>query len=492
VALTLTAYLFIIFFTYLTTPVWKATTKILIRSNPQQQLILFKDLASPAEDVTKINPASNLVQILTSQELAQEVVRTFKLDEISRIKIEEPGTTRDIIKRFIKYLVTYPITLSKEIGVLEGKQQNYFTDAVKNLVKDAQDIELEESTNVINLSIWGQSPKLASDIANYMAQHLIAKSVELDQSNAIQVYEFTKNRLHTAKAALLKSEKELLEFRKSQSIIDISEQKKAKIGEMHNFESQYINITAELKEVQAKLKEMSEEISKQKKVLEESKIFTNNPIMKELITSLNTDKIQLAGDLEIFSETSKNVKSLKARTSKNRSIIEEELKNMLQNDNAVLHSLHPDLPREYAQIAANVAALFSKRNFIRKEMESLRSEAFRLSILETELEKFNRNKETNEKLYKNLLDKLAELEVQKASQMSGYDLKVIDKAYMPDDADADWPKVLIVIPLGLIGSIVLGIATVFFIEYWVESFKTPSEIEDKLELPVLCTVPEIK
>ncbi len=75
--------------------------------------------------------------------------------------------------------------------------------------------------------------------------------------------------------------------------------------------------------------------------------------------------------------------------------------------------------------------------------------------------------------------------------MSGYDLKIIDKAFIPEDASPDWPKWILVIPLGFMGSMLLSFGTVFFIEYWDESFKSPKEIEDRLGLPVLCTITDI-
>ncbi|MCK4830930.1 hypothetical protein KA005_85260, partial [bacterium] len=145
------SFVLIIFFTFLTTPTWEATTKILIRSHPQQQLILFKDLLTPAREASPVNPASNLVQVLTSQEVAQEIVEEFGLDERLRKKTEEPEALRDVIKQFLFGVIRYPITVAKKIGLLKDEPVNFFAEAVEELMEDAQDIELEEDTNVINL-----------------------------------------------------------------------------------------------------------------------------------------------------------------------------------------------------------------------------------------------------------------------------------------------------------------------------------------------------
>ena len=76
--------------------------------------------------------------------------------------------------------------------------------------------------------------------------------------------------------------------------------------------------------------------------------------------------------------------------------------------------------------------------------------------------------------------------------MSGYDLKIIDKGFVPEDENPDWPKWILVISLGFMGSLLLSFGAIFFIEYWDESFKSPYEIEDCLALPVLCTMPDVK
>jgi len=138
------------------------------------------------------------------------------------------------------------------------------------------------------------------------------------------------------------------------------------------------------------------------------------------------------------------------------------------------------------------AALDAKKNTLQKELGDLKAEAFSLSVKEIELDRLNRQKQTKEELYKTLSSKLSEIEIQKSSQMSAYDLKIIDKAFIPEDARPDQPKWILIIVLGFMASFLLAFGAVFFIDYWDESFKAPAEIEDRLELPVLCTVPELK
>lgn len=490
--LCMVSFVLIMFATFLATPMYKGTAKILIRSNPQQQLILFKDLATPGREAATVNPASNLIQILSAQQMARQVVERFRLDERSRMRAEAPEDFRAFIKGFIIRILAYPITLVRGLLGIETEPTNYFAGAVEDFIKESEDIQLEEETNVINLSVWEETPELSSEIANYMTQLLIERSNTLEQEDAKKAYDFTKEQVASAERALTESEDELLRFREQNSIISLKEQEKAKLDALHMVETQYIDVKTEFSEAQARQEEMRRKISVQKKLLAESPIFANNPVMKELISSLNLAEIELAGELEKFTESSESVRSLRAQASEGRARIEKELKAITQSDSAILQSVHPDLSKEYAGLTTRVVALAAKKDALEKEMEALRAQAFSLSVIEAKLDRLNRRKETNESLYKNLLDKYSELGVQQVFQMSGYDLKIVDQAFVPKDARPDYPKWILVIPLAIMGSLLLSFGAVFFVEYWDESFKSPSEIEDRLALPVLCTVPNME
>ncbi len=192
--LCLVSFVLIIFFTFLRTPEYQASAKILIRPHPQQQLILFRDLATPGKEAVRVNPAANLIHILTSQEMARRVVERFKLGEKLH-KREKSQEFRVVIKDALSKVLTYPLMLLRRLRGAEKQSPNYVSKAMDELLTEAEDIQLEADTNIINLAIWEDNPELASDIANYMATLLIEKSTELEQSNATLAYDFTSRQL---------------------------------------------------------------------------------------------------------------------------------------------------------------------------------------------------------------------------------------------------------------------------------------------------------
>ena len=476
----------IVFFTMLQTPTFEAVTKILVRPNPQQQLILFKNLATPGKENPAINPGRNLIQILTGQQMAREVVEKFELDKRVRSEADASGDSEGILDK-----VHSLIGSIKGLLGFEEEPGSYLSKAIERFIERSQDVQLEEESNVINLTIWEEEPELSSQIANFMARRLIERSSKLEQSNAEEIYEFTSQRIKSAEESLEQSEDQIFEFRKKHGVVSFGDQKRERLKDLIQVETQHRNIQAKLSEAQAKLDAMRKVIAVQRDLVRRAPVFANNEVIEELVRSLNSHEIRLSGALERFTLASQDVKELKAQTLENRQRIESELNALIGSDSAILQSIHPELANEYTKIVTNMAGMRSKEETLAEQMSQLRSEVLAMAELEKELKSLNTLRAAKDKLYTNLLGKYTQLEVQKALEMSAYDLKIIDEAYVPEDAQPDRPNWSFILPLGLIGSFFLGFGIVFFSEYWEESFKSPQDVEDKLDLEVLCTVPDM-
>lgn len=487
------SFLLVVLFAFFTKPTYKATTKILIRPNPQQQLILFKDLATPSRDVQAVNPARNLIQILTGREMAREVVERFELDKRIQAEQEESGNLLSQIMEIVsKSFNLVKMLVVPEKSVDETARKDYVAEAMDRLMKKAEDIILQEGSHVINLSIWADTPKLASDMANFMAQRLMEKSSELGQIDATRAYDFTKEQITAAEIALRESESAVLQFRETNGIISLAEQKTSRLRELDRLETERIAAKTEFSEAKAKLKELRTAILAQQKLVSASPMFADHPEMDELVANLNKAEVELVGVLEKFTEENEIVRTLRRKIAEIRDKIGRALEGVMQSDSAILASIHPDMPKEYSKLTSDIAALAAKQETVEGAIQVLEEETFFLSKMEVELERLNRHRQTNENLYTNLLDKYSQLEVQKAFQMSGYDVQIIDKAFLSDGARPDRPKWSLVIPFGFIGSLLLSFVMVFVVEYWDESFKRPQDVEQKLGLDVLCTVPNMR
>lgn len=481
----------VVLFGLLTTPTFKATTKILVRANPQQQLILFKNLATPGKENLAVNPGRNLIQILTGKQMAREVVEKFGLDERARRKVRESGGSgNQIVRAVVDFFEAVSARVRGMIG-LESTPDDYVSKAAKRFLEKAQDVRLEEESDVINLTIWEETPQLSTDIANYMAYRLLERATDLEQENTRRAYNFTKEKIQTAEQELREAEETLFAFRKKHGVIDFTDQKMERVGDLAAVEDALRVLEVQIGENEAKLEEMRNRIGTQKKLLEEAPVFSNNPVVKELVSASNIQEIKLAGALERFTGSSEDVKTLRAQAAEGKAKIDKELMALLNSEVAILQSIHPDLAQEFTRLLVETQGLRSRRMIIETQITELREEAFELAELEMDLKNLNTRRSAKSTIYENLLGKFSQLEVQQAFEMMGYDLKVVDKAYAPEHARPDRPEWSLLLPLGLVGCFLLSFGLVFFIEYWDESFKSPRDVEQKLDMDVLCTVPDM-
>jgi|GEM_PF-2371284 len=575
----------VIFGTWMTAPTWDGVCKVLVRAMSQQQLSLFEDLSVPMRDNASVNPGSNLVQILYSRNLAEEVVTKFELDEKLRRQKEEPEQLRQKIKNGIIGVITSPLALAKALGILEGKTTNWTEEAIEAFMEDQQKSELEEATQVITVAVEETDPVLASKISRFMAEQLVTRAAEMDRKSSTAAQEFAKTELNTAEKDLKAAEEALLQFTENENIINLDAEKQAKLNQIARIDEEYSQAAASLAEAQAKLegleqqieqqrslltpstmvpssptiarlkenlndlqsnlagaqakiKELEEQIAHQRGVLSPSMVVSNNPAVAELKQNLSDLESALAGAMQNYQPGSKTVKKLQAQVdgtteqlkvemseilkseisvlntihpnlpnnfvetmtlvmslesqiTVTQDALQQEMNEILSSEVAVLNTIHANLPKDYVDTITRVMATRAREQVLAGQLEQFRTEAQALTVKGMELERLDRTVAANRELYNNLLSKYTQLKVQSATVFAGFDLQIIDTANLPEDAEQDQPVWLLNIALGLIASAILGLGAAFFCEYWVENFRVPKDVEHRVGLQVLCTIPDV-
>ena len=104
------------------------------------------------------------------------------------------------------------------------------------------------------------------------------------------------------------------------------------------------------------------------------------------------------------------------------------------------------------------------------------------------LVRLNRSVDGLRDRYITLRDKLLELEVQRFTTFSEYDIKISDPAYIPKGVEPDWPIWPLNLIVGVLFGIILSVGTAFFGEYWRDSLEIPGDVEKELGLKLFGTV----
>lgn len=470
---------------YLIDPEYKATAKILVRHNPQQQLILFRDLETPTPPSFQINPAYNLVELSTSRGMAEIVVKKFGLDQP-----KEPVELRDHIKDWAKKIIHSPITLLENLGLLEEDPPTDLVDAIDELIEDVQDIRVQRDTEIINLTIWGPSPELSAGIANTMAELLVEKTSNATRSQAAEVYAFTKEQVLMADASLREAEESLVEFMVKENIISLEEERELILRRLDELRNARTNTIAELREAQAKLVEVRRQLKDEEQMVVSTSVVATNPVTKELKASQYNLSGKLASLKIERSKMHPEVKELQAQVAELEALLANESPMVPESETTMLNPIWQDMVHQVANLKSTVAALQAKVQVWTQELDAMENAAIALSRNETILERLTREKQTYEERFRTLKTRLLQLEVQRLTRSSEFDIIVIDKARALPNAEPDYPKfkVFALVGFGLSTLLALGLPLVR--EYLEDSFDMPRDVEKELALPVLGTTPD--
>lgn len=251
-----------IFFIWLITPTYKAMDRVIIHHNYKQQLGLFNDLATPGIMNPRINWAVNLSEIAKSTSIAEEIVKRFGLDKRLQQKIEAPESPRDKIKALIGGMIEWPAVQLEKWGLVERKPKDFFAEAVEKFLEDAEDIELVEDTEILEISVYEESPELSNQIVEALTNLLTEKALQLDRENAKKAYQYASQQLETTEKSYVRSRERLEEFKLRLQVTSFDDEKRLKLDHLATIRvdlsrvlTDLAGMTAELEEIHNRLKQ---------------------------------------------------------------------------------------------------------------------------------------------------------------------------------------------------------------------------------------------
>jgi uncharacterized protein involved in exopolysaccharide biosynthesis len=416
---------------YFCTPLYKASAKIVVRSNVSQELILFRDLYTQPASMSNTIPANNFIEIATSHTVARNIVDQFDLDEKLRRKRENPEDFREYVIYFLRLIkdsgetaVKVPYKLIKALftGEYEPEgEKDYVSMAIKKFIGDMTEIDLVPESDTINLTIWDESPEEAEAIVKALTNQIIEQSVTMEQNAAGYGYNFTREELEKVKDQLALAEDSVQEFKAKWNISDIETQQSIKLSELDTVEKKLISVNAELFSLESKLESGKRQINEQKKSL----------------TSMQA---------------------------------------------------YQDLLRNSILIKVDIDALQAEKEHYKAVGERIKNELSDLVEKGLTLKRLEREAKLKEGLFEQLGKKHDELKVQSVSNLGGLDLRVIDTPELRKNIEADYPLWDYGLGAGIPGSILLAILLAFFLELLNESFWIGDQVESKLGIPLLGSI----
>ena len=450
---------------YLITPTWEAEVLLLA----EQQTPAVSPLgAGNSIPPSSSDAAENLELMLGGKGIATDMVKQFHLDELTRIKAQDPPTFRDWFKVTMTDIVMSPITFLQWLGVLEKKDTDWVDKAVEDfregLFLSWLDVEAQEDSNVVSLKINGETPQLATDVANAMvhrAREILAESTARSGKEMREAQRREVERVAQQKAV---AEASLKALQEQQGGVTLSDEARAKTLKLQELTAEDSRLRGEIELLGGQLATAARDPAKFVDI--NSAAIADNGVVQNLRSSLHAKEVELAKSEVERTESHPDVVNLKQEVSGLRDALATEIK-----------QVHRGLITDDARVKAEIDA--TQKGLLTLPARELALAQQTLAV------------ETYRNLYQELLKASEELEVLANASVVALDFKVLDYAYVSPLASSDMPSWAIVLLVGVAVAFATAIALPLFVEYWRDPIKGPGDLR-RHGIEVLGVVPAIR
>lgn len=347
-----------------------------------------------------------------------------------------------------------------------GRRQR-IQDAADILLKNVE-VSPQRLSRLVDVRVTSADPELSTRIANKWADAFIKISLERRFEATSYAREFLEGRLEDLRKKLQESERALVGYAENERIINVPTS--STTGELSQ--------TTERPLVAEDLTALNQELNQARaaRIEAQSRLraaggSTNEGLNNQAISDLRTRRAALSAErarlLAQFQSDYPPVQALDQQIAElDRSVSREE------------NRISSTLQQNYAAAAARENALQSRVQGLESDLLNLRGRTIQYNI-------FQREVDTNRQLYDALLQRYKEIGV--AAGVGVNNISVVDPAQVPERPSS--PNLILNLLISLIVGSVIGAGLALALEQIDETISDPREVEEKLGVPLLGTIP---
>ncbi len=428
----------------------------------------------------KIYEAQTLI-LVQSQRVPQDFVRTIVSTTVEdRLRtITQQVTSRTNLEKIISEYHLFensPATMSIDYKVMSTR---------KRIKIDVTTGGRARETNAFTISFRDKYPRTVMDVTNALASNFITENLKIRESQALGTTSFLKNELLSAEKRLMEKEEGLKIYRE-RYMGGLPEQLETNLSILERLQAQQDQLSTNLRDAE------SRNIILQRQIAEHQ---SSGPV---LTANSGTDG-QGARDIGSLRN---ELATLESRYTQNHPDV-IRIKNMIAKFEAQRSGNGTESTEGGAPLSEVERTMRQQQNNVVQEIKNLKTEVkkthteikgYQLKVEETpkreqELLSLRRDYENLQELYNSLLARKleAEIAVSMEKKQKGEQFRVVDPAKIPSNPVEPDVKKIILLTLAI--GLGLGGGLAFLKENMDTSFKTPNDLEEELQLPVLVRLP---
>jgi protein tyrosine kinase modulator len=407
----------------------------------------------------------NFVQPIVTEDTAQRI-STISQQILSRTSLEK---------------------IIKEFGLLSGPAQAslFMEDKVAEL---RQQISVEVSsdhrrqTDAFTISFRGEDPDVVMRVANGLATDFIDANLKVRESQAVGTSTFLESQMESMRKKLELLEEKIQDFRK-EHMGELPEQLNTNLSILQRLQEGLNSRQQGLLEAKLRLAELNNQaVSKEPSVL----VLDGSQRRDDGAVSLEDLRAQLESLQSRYTDAHPDIQRLKKR------IAELESKsNQMQDEAAMTRHIPPVLRHQMADANREIQGDESEIENLKRQIDEYQKKVDAIPKREQELLSLNRDYHNIKTTYDSLLNRKleADIAVSMERKQKGEQFRVLDPARVPKRPVAPNLKKLFLLVIA--GGLGAGAGLALLLEIAKPTFRNPDEIESRLGLPVLVSIPRL-
>jgi succinoglycan biosynthesis transport protein ExoP len=419
-----------------TKPVYKATTQVLIEKvEPYNLSMMFPYYMSYDPEFYETQ-----YQIIKSTSVAKKVVTTLALER------------------------TYGTFFKDNKSVSSEVDNSLKIDMLANMISSGISVTPVKNSKIVNISFTSTNPEFATLIANSVAKAYMEELLEMKMSYTKNAIEWMTKKADEEKVKLEKSEKALQDYMRAQDIVTLQDKVALTPDKLTEFNTQLIKAETRRKELESLY----------------SKVKNASLADAEAIPAVTSDPTIQSLRSEILKSEQKIEDLAKKYGAKHPAMLraKEELIVLKDKRSQEIKRVIESIKNEYEIARTNESNL-------KGMLSSTKAEALNQNEKFVQYGVLTRDVETSRQLYDALIKRIKEQTA--TEEIQTVNVWIVEKSETPTSPIK--PKKSLNILLGLIVGLFGGVGLTFFFEYLDNTIKSPDEVETKVGMSVLGTVP---
>jgi capsular exopolysaccharide synthesis family protein len=454
--------------TFLSRPIYRATTVLQIDSRPQR-VVDFNNSGIDVEQMTadEYMALKTQYELLRSRSLAERVIDELQLDQSKAPVPPPPGTAGsapaagNASAPAPEGYVARILSGYRKLSTPSSTDQRLLgREGVIGAFLGSLTVDPVQNSRLVRLSVDNADPVLAARIANTTAQTFVSLGQERRMESTTYTKGFLEEQIQQMKAKLEESERRLNQYAQQKEILTLDE----KTNVLSQSYTEYAAALAKAEQDRIRLEAQFAEVKRNPESGTQDAQIKTISAYKENRAKLLLEYQQ---NLRIYKPDYPKMQQIKAQI--------DELENQIKSEYANTISVAKSQFEAARQLEADLREKVAQT---RKQVLVTQDSGIEFNLLKREVD-------TNRQLYDGLLQRLKQVGV--ASNLTTNNVSVVDAAAQP--LFPYKPNLQSNLMAGMGIGLFLGLCLVFVLEFMDDSIKFPDEIERALGLPLMGVIP---